>query len=184
MFLVVKKTSSGYLYYNNYRQTGSRETFYAHLFTKELAEKKMEWLKTRTKGKFEIISAREVFCNSWKFDLHKDYNSTEYTIRVNNEAMALERVKLGSLKPNNFEKALSKLKTDCEATIAYNKKAIEDQLRQIAAIEKTIAELKQKNENFINSTQDTTLEGQLKEVVEKYTVPADIVVSVLFTKAE
>jgi len=184
MFLVVKKTRNGYLYYNNYRQTGSSDTYYATLFTKEQAEQKYAWLKQRTKGKFEIISAKEVFCNSWKFDLNKGWNDPDYTIKVSNDAMALSRVKIGSLKPNNFEKALAKFKSDCEATIVQNKKAIEDQIKQIAAIEKAIEELKKKGQTFAAQSQDDTLEAKLKEIVDANTVPADNVVSVLFGKAE
>lgn len=184
MFLVVKKTRNGYLYYNSYRQTGSSDTYYATLFTQAEAQKKYDWLKSRTKGKFEIISAKEVFCNSWRFDLNRKYGETAFSIEVRNEAMALSRVKLGSLKPQDFGKALIKFKADCEARIAVNKKEIEDHIKQIAAIEQTIEQLKIKGEDFKTSSQDATLESKLKEIVDKNTVPADMVVSVLFGKAE
>lgn len=184
MFLVVKKTNRGYLYYNRYRQTGSTNTYYAHLFTQADAQAKLEYLQKHTKGKFSIISAKEVFCNSWRFDVSRNYNEETYSIKVSNDTVAVSRVKSGVTKPITFEKALAKLKADCEATINSNKKSIEEQLKQIKATENTIEQLKSRNTMLDGQTKSSDLEESLKQIVEKHTVPADIAVSVLFGKAE
>lgn len=180
--LVVKRTNKGYLYYNNYRQTGSKETYYATLFTLEQAQAKVAWLQTRTKGKFDIISAKEVFCNSWRFEIRSAYGSTEQYISVRNEAVAVERVRLKQVTPRDYLSAMVQFKDDCARSVAGMEDSIKRYHEQIKHINTCIKQIEEKQTTFSGQITSNVMEETLKNIVDSHAVPADTTVSILFGK--